>query len=90
MHGVVIDWINELAYNYQKLGLGDTDELELIVSSDIFNKLMCELENNMCNKVEGKINAVSRYGVNVTVSCKEINNSILSRKLNECFKILSK
>lgn len=89
----IIDLLQEFSYNLSGLtSTGQVDELEIILPIEQFKQFEYEIHDRYMSygPSETKYNLRTVGGINFKISCKELNDQLILKKLNECFEILKK
>lgn len=91
MMNLLIDFANGL----NQLSPRKIDKMEVILSYDNYKQLEYELVDHynygemLYRTPKTSLDIVSICGIEFKISCKEINEAMIQKKLQQCFKILS-
>lgn len=95
METKLLNLLQEFSYNLQEISPRKIENMEIILPYDSFKQLEYELSSfsgysfNMTNLTNNKIKVNSQAGIAFEISCKEVNDGLIQKKLRQCFKILS-
>ena len=93
------DLLQDFAYNLQEISPRPIKDMEIVLPYDNYRQLeheLCDMGFGMPRSINlyeapnGTIDLQTSSGIRFKCTCKETNDSLLQRKLQECFKILSK
>ena len=97
METKVLDLLTEFSCGLQSLTPKYMKNLEVVLPYELYRRVEEELlEKTWYRGVhthevpDGTITYIGVNGVKIKISCKEVNDANFQRKLQECFKILSK
>lgn len=91
----MLNLLMEFANGLNKLSDKYIDEIEIILPYDSYKILEDETYKYMMSEPliykhpNTKLSIVTMCGIRFQVTCKEINDVLLQKKLKECFKTLS-
>jgi hypothetical protein len=97
MESKLANLLNDFAYNLQEISPRPIENLEIILPYDNWRQLEHELHDiqkyasiDLYQVPNSEITFQTISGIKFKCTCKEINDVLIQRKLQECFKILSK
>ena len=95
MENKMIDLLMDFANGLNQLSPRKIDKMEVILPYDNYKQLEYELmdHHNYRETLYGapkiSLDVVAICGIEFKISCKEINEAMIQKKLQQCFKILS-
>ena len=95
MASKMIDLLMDFANGLNQLSPRKIDKMEVILPYDNYKQLEYELIDhyNYGEMLYGipktSLDVVTVCGIEFKISCKEINETMIQKKLQQCFKILS-
>jgi hypothetical protein len=96
MENNIVEVLHNFSCKLQEISPKPIKDMEIVLPYDNYRQFeneMYKLENYRVNLYElptTKFNLQTIGGINFSVSCKELNDQLIQKKLQECFKILSK
>lgn len=95
MASKMIDLLMDFANGLNQLSPRKIDKMEVILPYDNYKQLEYELMDHynygemLYGTPKTSLDVIAISGIEFKVSCKEINEAIIQKKLQQCFKILS-
>ena len=93
----LLNLLEEFAFKLQEITPRSIEELKIILPYDNYKQLEYEVYNttnllsyNPYNTTTSDMKVATSSGITFKLSCKEIEDAQAQKKLQECYKILSK
>lgn len=95
MENKMIDLLMDFANGLNQLSPRKINKMEVILPYDNYKQLEYELMDHrnyrktLYGTPKTSLDVVAICGIEFKISCKEINEAMIQKKLRQCFKILS-